>query len=75
MTNSVYCKTMENLKKILKHVSKDTFVSQKIFDKNFELNQKMFMKSFLNTNICLTLAIFQKTPSFMIIKMKWLLAK
>ena len=24
-------------------------------------NQKMFMKNFLNTNICLTLAIFKKT--------------
>ena len=38
-------------------------------------NQKMFMKHFSNTNICLTLAIFQRTLSFMIIKMKWSLAK
>ena len=38
-------------------------------------NQKMFMKNFLNTNICLTVAIFQKDLSFMIIKIKWSLAK
>ena len=31
----------------------------------------MFMKNFLSTNLYLTLAIFQKTLSFMIIKMKW----
>ena len=30
----------------------------------------MFMKNFLNTNICFTLAIFQKTQSFMMGKMK-----
>ena len=29
-----------------------------------KLNQKMFIKNFLNTNICLTLAILQKTPKF-----------
>ena len=41
----------------------------------YEVKSEMFMKNFLNTNICLTLAIFQRTLSFMIIKMKWLLAK
>ena len=47
MINSVYGKTMENLRKIisveivnnekdfLKHVSKATFISRKIFDKNY----------------------------------------
>ena len=30
--------------------------------------QKIFLKKILNTNNCLTLAIFQKTLSFMIIK-------
>ena len=127
MINSAFGKTMENLRKrisvklvnneksYLKHVSKTTFISQKIFNKNFaaiheikpvltlnkpiyvgftvlelskwlmydfhcnyikknfdaellftdtdslnyESNQKMFMKNFLNTNICLILAIFQ----------------
>ena len=41
----------------------------------YEVKSEMFMKNFLNTNICLTLTIFQRTLSFMIIKMKWLLAK
>ena len=38
-------------------------------------NQKIFMKNFLNANICLPLVIFQKTKSFMIIKRKWSLAE
>ena len=33
-------------------------------------SQYMFMKNSLNTNICLTLAIFQKVLTFMILKMK-----
>ena len=121
MINSIYGKTMENLRKrisvkvvnnekdYLKHVSKPTFISAKIFDKNYaaileikpnltldkaiyvgftvfelskwsmydfhcnfvkkililncclltqtlllmKLNQKIFMKNFLSTNICL----------------------
>ena len=36
-----------------------------------KLNQKMFIKNFLSTSICLTLAIFEKT----LMKMKWSLAK
>ena len=40
-----------------------------------EIKSEVFMKIFSNTNICLTLAIFQKTPSFMIAKMKRSLAK
>ena len=47
MINSVYAKTMDNLRKrvnfrlvnnekdYLKHVNKSTFISQKIFDKQF----------------------------------------
>ena len=47
MINSIYGKTMKNLRKIMsvklannekdyfKHVSKTTFISQNIFDKNF----------------------------------------
>ena len=47
MINSVYAKTMDNLRKrvnfrlvnnekdYLKHVNKSTFISQKIFDKKF----------------------------------------
>ena len=47
MINSIYGKTMENLRKrinvrlvnnekdYLKHVNKPTFISQKIFNKNF----------------------------------------
>ena len=38
-------------------------------------NQKMFMNNFLSTNIYLTLAIIQKTQTFIIVKMKWSLAK
>ena len=38
-------------------------------------NQKMFIKNFLSASICLTLEIFQKTQSFMIVKIKWSLAK
>ena len=143
MTNSVYGKTMENLRKrinvrlannekyFLKYTSRPTPITHKIFDKNYtaihetkpiltlnkpiyvgfivqelskwlmydfhynfikniltlncylltqtvlrmKSNQKMFMKNFLSATICLTLAIFQKTLSFMIIKMKWSLAK
>ena len=36
---------------------------------------KMFMQNFLGTSNCFTLAIFRKTLSFMILKMKWSLAK
>ena len=38
-------------------------------------NQKIFMNDFLSEKICLTLATFQKAKSFMIVKMKWSLAK
>ena len=31
---------------------------------------QMFIKNFLSTSICLTLAIFQKTQSSMIVKIK-----
>ena len=41
-----------------------------LFTDTEKKNQDMFMKNFLNTNICLTLAIFQKTQSFMMGKMK-----
>ena len=38
-------------------------------------NLKMFMENLLGTNICSTLAVFQKTESFMIVKIKWSLAE
>ena len=39
------------------------------------LNQKMFMKKFLSTNICLTLATIQKTQIFLMRLIKKLLVK
>ena len=138
MINSVYGKTMENLRKrmnvrlannekdFLKYTSRPTHITHKIFDKNYaaiheikpvltfkklvyvgfavlELSKwlmydfyynflkkkfdpellftdtdslmKMFMQNFLGTSNCFTLAIFRKTLSFMILKMKWSLAK
>ena len=41
----------------------------------YEIKSDDVMKNFLSTNICLTSAIFQKTQSFMIVKMKRSLAK
>ena len=143
MINSAFGKTMENFRKrinirlvinkkdFLKHTSRPTHITYKIFDKNYPAiheikpvlrlnkpiyvaftvlysskclmydfhynfikndfmvncylltqalllmkpNQKMFMKIFLSTNICLTLPIFQKTQIFMIVQIKWSLTK
>ena len=41
----------------------------------FTDTDSLMIQLFTNTNICLTLAIFQKTQSFMIFKIKWSLAK
>ena len=41
----------------------------------FTDTDSLMIQLFTNTNICLTLAIFQKTQSFMIVKIKWSLAK
>ena len=41
----------------------------------FTDTDSLMIQLFTNTNICLTLAIFQKTQSFMIDKIKWSLAK
>ena len=41
----------------------------------FTDTNSLMIQLFTNTNICLTLAIFQKTQSFMIVKIKWSLAK
>ena len=41
----------------------------------YEIKSEDVLKNFLSTNICLTSEIFQKTLSFMLIKMKWSLAK
>ena len=41
----------------------------------YEIKSDDVMKNFLSTNICLTSAIFQKTQSFMIVRMKRSLAK
>ena len=41
----------------------------------YEIKSEDALKNFLSTSICLTSEIFQKTLSFMIIKMKWSLAK
>ena len=41
----------------------------------FTDTDSLMIQLFTNTNICLTLGIFQKTQSFMIVKIKWSLAK
>ena len=129
MDNNVYGKTMENLRKrinvrlvnkekdFLKHTSRSTHITHKIFYKNYatiheikpvlthnkaiyvgftvlELSKRLmydfhynFIKKHFDTELLfidtdnltyeikLTLAIFQKTQSFITVKIKWLLAK
>ena len=64
MINSVYGKTMENLRK-----------SINVRLVNNEEDQKIFMKNFLSAKICLNLVIIQKIQSFLMKLIKKLLAK
>ena len=69
MINSVYGKTMENLRKrisvkivnnekdFLKHVSKPTFISTKIFDKNYAAIHEIKPVLTLNKSIMLDLLV------------------
>ena len=69
MINSVYGKTMENLRKrisvkvvnnekdYLKHTSKPTFISPKIFDKNYAAIHEIKPVLTLNKSIMLDLLV------------------
>ena len=71
MINSVYGKTMENLrnrisvkivnneKHFLKHVSKPTFISRKIFDKNYVATHEIKPILTLNKPICVVFTVLE----------------